>query len=100
MIDFSSEQVISLAHAPKHLPARRAGKRPNVSTIYRWAQHGCKGIVLETVQVGGTKCTSIEALQRFFDRLTDPTLPVPSPTSKTRERSIQAAEQDLARAGI
>ncbi len=37
--------------------------------LYRWATEGLRGVHLETIQVGGTLCTSIEALQRFFERL-------------------------------
>jgi hypothetical protein len=74
MIDSALETLISLANVPKspELPRRRRGKRINVSTLYRWATVGCKGIVLETIQVGGTRCTSREALQRFFERLSLP----------------------------
>ena len=66
------ETVISLANAPKELPRRRRGRKVHVSTMYRWATVGCKGIVLETIQIGGTRCTSREALQRFFERLSQP----------------------------
>lgn len=69
MIDLSAEKVISFTEATKLLPRRRAGKRPHVATLYRWANRGLRGICLETIQVGGTRCTSIEALQRFFDSL-------------------------------
>lgn len=74
MIDSAIETLISLANVPKspELPRRRGGKRIHVSTLYRWATAGCKGIVLETIQVGGTRCTSREALQRFFERLSQP----------------------------
>jgi len=100
MIDIATENVISFADAPQHLPRRRGGKRPNLSTIYRWAQRGCKGVRLEMLQVAGTKCTSVEALQRFFDRLTNPDAPAAAPTSKARQRSIDAAEAELSAAGI
>ena len=70
MIDSAQETLVALADVPAHLPARRGGKRPHVSCIYRWAQRGCRGIKLEVIQVGGTSCTSLEALQRFFERLT------------------------------
>jgi hypothetical protein len=69
MIDIQNEQVISLTQGTKVLPGRRGGKRPHVATLYRWAQRGHRGVVLETIQIGGTKCTSVEALQRFFNRL-------------------------------
>ncbi len=79
MIDIHSETVISLADAPRHLPKRRGGKRPHIATLYRWAQRGCRGMKLETVQVGGTLCTSLEALQRFCDRLTSGVVPTAAP---------------------
>ena len=72
MIDIQSETVISLNEAAKHpsLPRRRRGKRPHVSTLYRWSTAGIKGIKLETLRVGATLCTSLEAVQRFAERLT------------------------------
>jgi len=53
-----------------YLPRRRRGKKCHVSTLYRWASVGCRGVRLETVQIGATCCTSREALQRFFESLT------------------------------
>ena len=66
------EAIITLADAPKELPRRRKGKKIHVSCIYRWSTVGCRGVVLETIQVGGTRCTSREALERFFHRLSEP----------------------------
>ena len=103
MIDVSTEHVISLADAARLLPARRAGKRPHVSCIYRWTTTGCRGVVLESVQIGATRCTSREALERFFAALTagaqgePPPLP---PPSKERRRAIDTATKRLARAGL
>jgi hypothetical protein len=68
-IEIGQESILTLQEAAKLLPRRRAGRKPHVSTLYRWASRGLKGAVLETVQVGGTTCTSREALQRFFDKL-------------------------------
>ena len=70
MIDHAIETVLPLTEAAATLPRRRGGKKTNVATLYRWSTRGLRGEVLETIQVGGTRCTSIEALQRFFDRLT------------------------------
>jgi hypothetical protein len=72
MIDSTTETIISLADAAKELPRRRRGRKVHVSCVYRWSTVGCKGVVLETLQVGGTRCTSREALQRFFERLSQP----------------------------
>jgi hypothetical protein len=72
MIDSQSEDVITLAQAADGLPRRRRGRKTHVSTIYRWATAGCRGVVLETIQVGATRCTSRQAMQRFFERLSAP----------------------------
>ena len=69
MINLLNEQVVSLSEATRHLPRRRAGRKPAVQTLYRWGSTGCRGIRLEVIQVGGTLCTSLEALQRFCDAL-------------------------------
>ena len=71
MIDSASETLISLAAAAKELPRRRRGRKVHVSCLYRWSTVGCRGVVLETLQCGGTRCTSKQALQRFFERLSE-----------------------------
>jgi hypothetical protein len=70
-IDLTTEELICLRDAAKILPARRKGKRPHVSCLYRWTTHGCRGVVLDAVNVGGTRCTSREALGRFIEGLSD-----------------------------
>jgi hypothetical protein len=103
MIDVSSEGVISLAKAAQLLPARRAGKRPVVTTLYRWTTNGCRGVVLESVQVGATRCTTREALQRFCESLTAAAKrnPGPPPAPKAaRRRAMDAATKRLARSGL
>ncbi|MBV8232878.1 MAG: DUF1580 domain-containing protein [Planctomycetaceae bacterium] len=69
MIDTTAETLLPLAQAADELPRRRRGRKTHISTLYRWSQAGCRGVRLETVQVGATRCTSREALQRFFERL-------------------------------
>lgn len=102
MIDIQTEEVVSLTQAAKSkcLPRRRKGKRPHVATLFRWATVGVRGVVLETIQCGGTRCTSVQALQRFFERCTDPSTPARPTTTKAREREISRAEQELSAAGI
>jgi hypothetical protein len=70
------EKCMSLAKAAKMLPALRGGKPPHPSTLYRWATEGRKStkgkiVYLEICKIGGTNCTSMEALIRFFDRQND-----------------------------
>lgn len=100
MIDLENENVISLTAAAKQLPRRRAGKRPHVATLYRWASRGLREIRLETIQVGGTMCTSIEALQRFFDRLSAGR-PIPeSVTNEGRQQLVRQAVKKLRDRGV
>jgi hypothetical protein len=105
MIDISTERVVTLAQATHHLPHRRGGKRPHSATIFRWCVDGCRGVKLESIMVGGTRCTSIEAMQRFFDALTESAdaehsaAVAPPPVTKSRAKAIAAAERRLTRAG-
>jgi hypothetical protein len=100
-IDIATEQVVTLTHACKHLPQRRRGKRPALPTLYRWSNEGVNGVRLESIMVGGTRCTSVEALQRFFDALTaaadaeHSAAIVPPPLTKSRQQAIEAAERRL-----
>ena len=69
MIDSGSESLLTLAQAAEQLPRRRRGRKTHISTLYRWTTAGCRGVRLDTLQVGATRCTSREALQRFFEQL-------------------------------
>jgi len=94
VIDPLSEHLVSLPQAAKLLPARRGGRPVHVSCLYRWTVSGCKGIQLESLQLGGTRVTSREALARFFSRLSSP-LPQPQVFAPKREQEIAAAERRL-----
>lgn len=100
MLDIIQEEVISLTEATTRLPRRRQGKKPNVATLYRWAQRGCKGVQLETVQVGGTKCTSVQALQRFFDRLSAGPAATAPANSAPSSREFLRVQAELKREGL
>ncbi len=45
-------------------------KRVNVSTVWRWANRGIKGVKLETIKLGGKTLTSQQALTRFIEKTT------------------------------
>jgi hypothetical protein len=62
------EDLISFAEAADRL-RRRNGKKTHVATVHRWASKGVRGIKLEFLQVGGVRCTTMAALERFFVRL-------------------------------
>ena len=86
MINITDETVLPLARAAKTLPRKRNGKPTHTATLYRWSSAGLRGIKLEVIRVGGCVCTSTEALQRFFDRLTE------SDTRRARRRRPQQME--------
>lgn len=97
-INILTESVITLTEATRHLPNRRRGKKPHVATLYRWAHQGLRGIRLETIQVGGTLCTSHEALQRFFERLSNRDYSQEIPVSQ--QAALQRADAELDRMGF
>jgi len=94
MIDIASEELIALREVPNRLPPRPTGRRVHISAVYRWIQRGVRGTCLESVRIGGTPYTSMEALQRFAERLSpSPGRPQiqPNTTTKTRQRQIDEA---------
>lgn len=101
MIDIVEEKMIAVRDVPRHLPSRPNGKRIHVSAVYRWSFRGLRGVVLDTVRVGGTLYTSAEALQRFAESLStarlDAAPPAPVPTRK-RQRQVERAEREVAAA--
>ncbi len=93
MIDLSNERLRLLAKASPDFPGR-----PHTSTLLRWALRGVKGIKLETVIVGGRRFTSLEAIQRFIERLSKSEAGENSPQQRGRRNS--RVEQELDEAGI
>jgi hypothetical protein len=100
MIDPTTDRLVRLADVPKiqWLPLRRAGRRLHLATIYRWAQRGLRGVRLEIVQAGGTRCTSEAALLRFFEALSEPRST--QTPSIAKSVAFRQAEAELDRAGI
>jgi len=106
-IDVFQESVLSFVEVTKRLPRTAHNKKLHVSTLHRWVQRGLRSrdgqiVRLEMVKVGGRACTSEEALQRFFDRLTGDQSIVTPPTITRRQRlrEIERAEEELRRHGI
>ena len=103
MIDPKFEKLITLKQAIRMIPKRRRGKRVHISCLYRWTLNGVRGVILESLQVGGTRCTSREALHRFFERLSEGTVPVQhfhTRTPSQRARDCARAEKELIKAGF
>lgn len=107
MIDVRTEEVLTLAEAAKlkFLPRRRRGAKPHLATLHRWATHGSHGVVLETVRIGSTLCTSVEAVVRFIERTTTAKPAVaeasPAPTTPARRaREVARAVEQCEAAGL
>lgn len=94
----TTETLKTLAEAARTLP----GGPVHVSTIHRWRLKGVRGVRLETILRGGIRCTTDEAIERFFAASTaaaDGDTP-PARTSRQREREISTAEREATEAGI
>lgn len=73
-IDVLTEKLRSFVEAANWLPKLRGGKSVNPSTVWRWTTQGVRArdgtlVRLEAIKVGGTCCTSDEALLRFLQTL-------------------------------
>ena len=101
------ENCLSLAEAARKLPRIRGSKPPHPSTLFRWATQGRRtksGKIahLEITRVGGTNCTSEEALARFFDRLNgvEPTDVPKKPKQTSLEKQAERAKKTLRQRGL
>ena len=95
------ERPFPLSEIPAHVPKKR-GRKVHRSTGFRWAGRGVRGVRLETVRVGRTQFTSVAALRRFFERLTQRDVLAASSyrTPARRDREYRRALHDLAEMGI
>lgn len=99
MIDISAETVVTFTDAAKDLPRRRRGRPVHPATLHRWASRGIGGVRLEFIKIGGTRCTSREALQRFFDTITRASGDEQAAASRPVERDVEQTSERLEQAG-
>jgi hypothetical protein len=71
VIDRTRERLIPIARVAEHGLPWPEGRAPHPETICRWARRGCRGVRLETVVLGGRRYSSLEAVERFFTRLSE-----------------------------
>jgi hypothetical protein len=94
-ICMSRMELIEIPVAVEHV----TGRRPNLSTGWRWSTKGCRGIRLETVIVGGKRLTTVEMVRAFIRATTDARnatyeTQYVAPTSQ-RQKQIEKASADL-----
>src|SRR5262249_1574261 len=75
MIDLTTERLTGLHEAARLYPPFRVGRPTHISTVLRHITRGVRlatgtRIKLEGMRLGGRWVTSVEAVQRFSDRLT------------------------------
>lgn len=99
--------MLSIREAAKRVPCVRGGRSPHPGTLARWIKYGLltaagQRIRLESWRIGGTPCTSLEALDRFFSRLNDKeAVDIPAtPKQKQFEKQAEAAMKTLAKRGF
>ncbi len=100
MIDIANDSLILIRDVPRLLPPRPNGKRVHISACYRWLSRGVKGVVLESVKIGGSTYTSQEALQRFVEEVSSACdhRGVQPHTPARRQKEIDDASRRLANA--
>ena len=107
MIDIKKEKLLSLKEATNAVPSVD-GKKPNLSSMWRWIRKGVRGVHLEHVRVGRKICTTEEALERFFIASSEAP-PAPREPQKTKpsgrtpaqkKKAVAAAKKRLAKNGI
>lgn len=104
LISITTDTLIPFSAVADYCPSSRKGKRLHTSTPARWAKYGCIAddgttVKLETIRVGATLRTSVEALQRFFDRLS--AVPGAAPVrSESWEQRQERARNELVALGL
>jgi hypothetical protein len=105
-VESNFNELVPLSSVPnlKWLPRRRRGAKLSYTCLWRWSTKGVAGVVLQTVRVGGTPCTTESNLRHFFadvaaaKRAANLVQTIRTPAHRTRE--FETARQRLARAGI
>jgi hypothetical protein len=106
-ISFATEKTMSLSAAARMLPPGRGGRPVSLSCVLRWVLNGVRAksgevVRLEAVRLGARWVTSVEALERFTERLT-PDLgaePTRRTTAAQRTRASERAEKALEEIGL
>lgn len=76
------------------------GFRPHLSTPWRWAVKGCRGIRLRTVVVGGRRLTTVDDVLAFSEATTAASKGcemVDVPTAKQSSAQATRAAEQLAK---
>ena len=64
------EEVFTIKELAEKLP-RLDGRRIHIASLYRWCRRGVRGVQLEHVMLGGRIMSSLEAVERFGERVAE-----------------------------
>ena len=92
-----SDEFIPLSQLAKYIPFGRNGRKRHVSSIYRYAKRGVRGIRLLTWHLPDGQYTTLAAWKEFVEKLSSASQPNPLPQSdsidtiSTQQKSVEAA---------
>ena len=92
-IDPTKEELLTLNQARSLPELRKNGQRPDLATLYRWTGKGVRGVKLATVQVGGSRCTSRQAIATFLTRLTEQSTGPQQPEAPAADDAARAERE-------
>lgn len=106
-IDLATEQRLTVHQATRYFPEYRPGQPTHHSRVLRAITKGSRAldgtwVPLEAVRLGGQWITSVEAIQRWAERLTQgqPAQPMPLRTPTARRKAVERADRELSKLGI
>jgi len=90
--DLLNDQPMSLSEAAAYL-GRVTGRKPHISTLFRWCIKGYRGVLLESVCVGRQRFVSASALDRFVTASgqNESSTATPEPTRSVPPAPLQPA---------
>lgn len=97
-INIQVETLILVSKIPDHLPRQPNGKKLHVSAVYRWMKNGIQGVRLETIFIAGCRYSSLEAMNRFWHRVTEAKDGKLS-RKENNSRANSSSENELRKAG-
>jgi hypothetical protein len=113
MIDITTEQAIGLHEASRLYPSFRNGRPTHISTPLRHITRGVRlsngqVVRLEGARLGGRWITTIEAVERFMQRLTagavgsahDSQASTTTVTTRRRRQELDRVDRELSEAGF
>jgi hypothetical protein len=97
LIESGESDYLSLCQVTRLIPGR-GGKRISLKTVHHWCSRGLgTGIRLQSVKIGGKRCTTLKWLQEFISASSQAdTAPAHPPLLRTPRQRQTASERAVA----